>query len=70
MTHLTSARKHLIIAIEVNNDRSTLEIIARIAKTLGLEIGQQEQREYVQLMNLRKINLSKEPTNARETANA
>jgi hypothetical protein len=65
MSELPTNCKHMLIELQVADDRDTIEIIEQIAAVLHVDVGERVGREYVQLRHLRHIPNRKEAVNER-----
>ncbi len=59
MTHLTSSTRVLILELRINATRDTVTLVEQVPKVLDVDIGEDEQREWIQLMHIRNINKEK-----------
>jgi hypothetical protein len=60
---LHDSTKVIILECRINATRDTVNLVEQVAKALNIDIGERDEREWVQLMHIRNIN--QEPANAR-----
>ena len=63
MTRLAESTKSVILEMHINSSRDTIQLVEQVAKVLDVDIGEQNEKEWVRLMHIRHIN--KEKTIAR-----